>query len=119
MDDSKIENTDDFAKPEGLSPLGELAYEVVMTLINLHNLKAGGSKTFYSPQEWRERKEEFGSNSELIVVYGPTDVMQLFDATEDAEWEDQMNELLAKRDLYFERCTTWYSAIYNTNDGRE
>ncbi len=104
--------------PEGLSEQGQRAWRRIMALALDTDFKdTGGCKAFYSPQEWRERGEEYGTESELIVVYDGGDLKYLFsmDAVYDfgnyAMLEKMADELEAIG-MYYEECTGWYSAVY-------
>lgn len=108
-------------KPAGLSALGEKAYEAIMAVLKEHKATyTGGCKTFYSPAEWKERGEEYGIESELIVVYDGGDVRPFFSM--DACYEipssnryatyEKMQAALEKVGAYFEECTGWYAAVY-------
>jgi len=101
-------------KPEGLSPAGELAYEAIMAVLTQEDsLFTGGCKTFYSPAEWRERGEEYGGNSELVVVYDGGDVRRFFSYTsDDYEAMGKVDLALDNLNMYAEDCTSWYSAVY-------
>lgn len=59
-----------FEIPEGLSPEGEKAWELVTTFFVENKMTdTGGCKTFYSPKEWQEKGNRYGTKSVLIVVY--------------------------------------------------
>jgi len=102
-------------KPEGLSPDGEKAYEIVLKVMKDKGFTyTGGCKTFYNPDEWiKTRGEVYGQGSELIVVYDGSSVKHLFSID---SWEDKfyeaMEEALKEEQFYWEECTNWYSAIY-------
>lgn len=102
------------AKPQGLSLVGESAYEMIMSvLIKFEQTNTGGCKTFYSPAEWKARGEQYGLESELIVVYDGGDVRPFF--TIDAgvpSFYDAMEKALFACGLYAEPCTGWYAAVY-------
>jgi len=67
---------------------------------------AGGCKVFYSPEEWRERGEAYGAESELVVVYDGSEARYL------AEFNPGIEEVLARLNLFIECCTHWYAAVY-------
>jgi hypothetical protein len=73
----------------------------------------GGCRTFYSPEEWRERGESYGRDSVLIVVHDGGDYAHAFNF-DYGNWElrDQINAALAEAGYYAESCTSWYTAIY-------
>lgn len=73
----------------------------------------GGCKAFYSPEEWKERGEDYGTNSELVVVYDGGDLYEIFNPDSgNYKWFDRLNERLEKHGYWVEACTCWYSAIY-------
>ena len=92
-----------------------------------------GCRVFYSPQEWKARKEEYGTDSELIVVYDDSDIR--YQITQDGCYEtlllarsagcdcdkinpyssiDRVQNALKGLGMHLEECTTWYSAVYRT-----
>jgi len=73
----------------------------------------GGCQTFYTPEEWAERGEQYGLNSELIICHDGGEVSNLvsYDA-EDYQKIDEMISALNKRGYWVEQCTCWYSAVY-------
>lgn len=104
----------DFAKPDNLDTDGERAYAVIVNFLVENNLTyTGGCTTFYSPMEWRERGEDYGCNSKLIVVYEGSDVRRAFSLDGyDYDMNDKLNKALEANDLFSEECTMWYSAVY-------
>ena len=73
----------------------------------------GGCRAFYSPKEWKERKEDYGLNSVLIVVHDGGDLAKYcnpdYESYSDCE---NLNKALEKIGYYLEGCTCWYSAVY-------
>lgn len=72
-----------------------------------------GCKAFYSPAQWRERGEEYGRESKLILCYDGGDLREY------CNWDyqnyraiDRLSAHLAKHGYYVEQCTSWYSAVY-------
>lgn len=109
------------AKPDGLDEKGERAYEVVMAFLKARGMTyTGGCKAFYSPKEWRERGEEYGLESCLIVTHDGGDHARAFsfDAChvhgrpEEYEPCESMQDALGKVGCFAEQCTVWYTAIY-------
>jgi hypothetical protein len=102
------------AKPEGLSEMGEQAYDTIIAFLAEKMWgDTGGCKAFYSPQEWRDRGESYGTDSELVVVYDGGDLWYIFNM--DAmlyEIHEAMMEKFHPLDMFCEACTGWYSAIY-------
>jgi len=75
----------------------------------------GGCTTFYSRQEWADRKETYGANALFAVVYDGGDYAMFFEYDGGAyELVDLMEKELAKLGCYTEACTNWYSAVYRT-----
>lgn len=107
-------NRDNNAKPDGLSALGQKAHEVIMRVLTAHEMtETGGCKSFYSPDEWRVRGEEYGCESELIVVYDGGSLRPFFNL--DAECyslNEEMRKALDEAGLHVEECTGWYAAVY-------
>lgn len=79
----------------------------------LEDPDGGGCKAFYSPQEWKERKESYGTDSKLVLVHDGGDLAPYCNL--DYECYPRV-EKLAKRlkemGYYVEQCTCWYSAVY-------
>lgn len=113
----------DLAMPEGLSPRGEKAYRAIMKFLKARGLTGTqGCKVFYSPEEWKERGEQYGTESVLVVVYDGADARRCFSM--DACYErarpgtncyepfEALQEELGKLDMYSQECTGWYSAVY-------
>ena len=106
---------DDFNIPDGLSKLGEKAAKAIVKKVKELDPYAsgGGCTAFYSPQEWKDRGEEWGCNSELIVVYDGGDLAPYFNGDDDAyELRKIMVEELDELGVYTEECTCWYSSIH-------
>ena len=97
--------------PENLSDTGKLAYKTVMKAMKNagFGFDTGGCITFYSPLQWRARNEEYGLNSELIIVYDGGIVGEFFDG---GAFVGLMIDALNEVGLYSEPCTCWYSAVY-------
>ena len=79
-------------------------------------LDAGGGRTFYTPEEWREREEEYGLDSLLIVVHDGGDYAEFFNYSYLCpESIAAMETALSVAGYYIEPCTCWYSAVYKIN----
>jgi hypothetical protein len=100
-------------RPEGLSKAGQKAYTIIMEFLKEKDLTfTGGCKAFCSPKEWGER---FGNNSELVVVHDGGDLAKVFNLDYmEYKLNNAMTEELRKHGLFFEQCTSWYSAVYPT-----
>lgn len=127
-------------KPECLSPAGARAYDAVIAHLNkngrIKDISTGGCKAFYSPEEWQDRKELYGTKSVLVVVYDGGDLRRFFnmDAAYDSSLDykdflkgedrdlpkgfnmygsvENMQESLRIAGFFAEECTGWYAAIY-------
>jgi len=104
------------AIPENLSTIGERAHRAIMAVLTeCEATDSGGCRSFYSPAEWLDRGEQYGTISELVVVYDGGDLAGFFSL--DASYPTYkshtlMSEALAAEGLYCEECTCWYAAIY-------
>lgn len=107
---------EELAIPEGLSPEGQKAAETIVAFATEklgERPETGGCTTFYTPQQWRDRKEEYGLNSELIVVYDGGDIGPFFNYDYECyKLVDGMIDALDPVGVYPEPCTGWYTAIY-------
>lgn len=70
---------------------------------------------FYTPAQWAERGEEFGLNSQLVLVHDGGWMSYMLNLGHEAyslydAFAARMQELLP--DYHFEQCTNWYSALY-------
>lgn len=103
-----------FEIPEGLSPEGEKAWELVTTFFVENKMTdTGGCKTFYSPKEWQEKGNRYGTKSVLIVVYDGGDVSKVCNIDkENYDLNEHFCKFMNKFGYSFEECTCWYGAIY-------
>jgi hypothetical protein len=108
----------ELARPAGLSPAGNKAYDTIVDFLVKHGMTyTGGSKAFYSPAEWAARGEEYARNAVLIVVYDGGELPYVFnmDRASEADNYQRMEALqkaLRKSGLHAEESTHWYSGIY-------
>jgi hypothetical protein len=71
------------------------------------------SQTFYTPQEWSARGEDYGRDAEMIVVHdGPPFAPHFNLDYEKYDLHDEMSEVIEATGYWMEACTTWYTAIY-------
>ena len=108
----------DLQTPSDLTTLGKTACETIVAFLKKKKLtNTGGGKAFYSPKEWKERGEDYGTESELVVVHDGGDHARAFSWDyEDYTTIEALNVELAKIGLFAEQCTTWYSAIYKNRN---
>lgn len=109
-----MSTTTEWTVPAGLTPKGREAATVIEKFLKEKGLlDAGGGGKFYSPRDWAERGEEYGTTSVLVVTHDGGDHAPAF--SWDYEAYDLVEELrvrLAEIGCFAEQCTSWYSAIY-------
>lgn len=96
-----------------------LVAEYVLEAMTLLNDDAqpytGGCRTFYSPAEWRQRGEEYGLESMLIVCHDGGDVATFFNYAHECDSRvEKMQEALERVGYWADPCTSWYTAIYRS-----
>jgi len=97
--------------PTPLSRKGRQAATVIRNFMKKYDLGSGGCTTFYSPQEWADREEDYGTESELVIVYDGGDLYDVMNGYR-YKLEDELTKALDKVGVYFEPCTSWYCAVY-------
>lgn len=107
----------DLKIPDGLGGLGRVAADVVLRtareICDGGEVFTGGCRAFYSPQEWRDRGEEYGLKAVLIVVHDGGGLARFFNYDyQDYGSIDKMDKALRECGVYAEACTCWYTAIY-------
>lgn len=106
----------DFDIPQGLSPEIQQVAETIAETIRKDcgpNASGGGCQLFYTPSEWKDRGEEYGTNSKLVIVHDGGDQAPFFNwAYCEYTRMEKMVEALKPLGFYPEQCTCWYSAIY-------
>ena len=110
----------DFQIPDGLSKKGEASAKALIKLaqkMNGSEASGGGCRAFYTPEQWKERGEEYGLGSELIVVHDGGDLCPFLNWDYECyDAVDKSVEALKKVGTYAESCTCWYTAIYPTGN---
>jgi hypothetical protein len=107
--------------PKGLSPP---VREVAKAIVSAANTFAGrttkgAGKSFYSPEEWALKGEDFGTNAELIVTHDGGDLAKHFNYNYgNTAAVSAMMDALAALGFFSESCTSWYSAIYRIPSSR-
>lgn len=72
-------------------------------------------KPFYTPKEWTERGEDYGTESELVVVYdGLYSFSHICNTDYGFKAYEKLQEELSKAGYFFEQCTNWYGAVYKS-----
>lgn len=111
-----------FEIPTGLTrDARKLAYAIRNYLSSEGVEDTSSGRAFYSPGEWRDRGEQYGTRSALVVVYDGNGVAPYFslDATappwskpEAYHRYEAMMSLCREHGFYFEEATGWYACIY-------
>jgi uncharacterized protein (TIGR02996 family) len=106
------------AIPPELSPRGKEAAQLILDFLLAEGLTGTcGCQAFYSSQQWKERGEEFGPDSLLILVYDGGDIDTCMDPLKGQhELVDRFQQHLERNGFVIEPCTHWYSAIYEAED---
>ena len=104
----------DWPIPAGLSKQGRAAAKAIVEFLTEHGMTDhGGSGKFYTPREWRDRGEEYGTRSLLIITHDGGDHAAAFSWDyEQYELMEQLRGRLSKIGVYVEQCTSWFSAVY-------
>lgn len=97
--------------PDDLSEQGRQAANVILEFLTENDLTYhGGGGRFYSPQQWRERREAYGLESLLVVTHDGGDHARAMNF--DYELREALQNKLAEHGMFMEGCTCWYSAVY-------
>lgn len=73
----------------------------------------GGCRAFYTIGEWRERHEDYGLDSRLIVVHDGGDLAPWFNpAYGQNKQYARLRQVIEQAGYFIEPCTCWYSAVY-------
>lgn len=112
------------AVPETLKGLARQAAEKAVEFIRANHKavfgqdkepNTGGCKMFYTPEEWKERRELYGTESLVVVVHDGGDHAAYFNWDYECyKLIESLGEELAKIGCFAEQCTCWYSAIYKS-----
>jgi len=105
--------------PDGLSPLAIQVANKIIDLANEHGLRVPPThRIFYTPQEWDQRGEDYGTDSMLIVVHDGDEIGALFSYDHECyAFIESTDAALKAIGAYAEPCTMWYTAIYPTEEG--
>jgi len=98
-----------------LNPTQQKVANEIMSVVRTYTggLYTGGCKAFYTPEQWKDRGEQFGLYSILIVCHDGGDFAPFFDWGIEADsWRNVMNARLKNLGFYAEQCTSWYTSIY-------
>lgn len=103
-----------WAIPADISADGRRAAEAIRDFLVEKGLDYhGGGGAFYSPQQWRDRREQYGLNSLLIITHDGGDHAHAFNYDyEGYELIEELRQRLALVGMYAEQCTSWYSSVH-------
>jgi hypothetical protein len=89
--------------------------EIILSRVSetIPDASGGGCPAFYTPEQWKERGEEYGVNSLLIICHDGGDLAPFFN-WDYCEYNlvESMGEVLNGSGYFAEQCAAWYSAIY-------
>lgn len=84
-----------------------------------HKLMPFQGWRIYSPKEWQDRGEKYGTGSELIITYEGSTAAPFFSL--DYSYEigsykmyEEMRKFLADLGYYSEEGTSWFSVVYES-----
>jgi hypothetical protein len=103
--------------PNDLSTDGMVAMTIIKEFLRERRLNGGIDRVFYSPAEWKNRGEDYGIGSMLIITYDGSDLRRAFnmDTCYDMgsyEIYESLQKRLGESGFFFEECTNWYAAVY-------
>jgi hypothetical protein len=106
--------SNDLECPAGLDDEGKTLWQNIHAwLVENEFTKTGGCKAFASPEQWANRGEKYGLNSQLIIIHDGGDLAKLCNPDyEEYELMDKFQKFIDSLGYYLEGCTSWYSAIY-------
>ncbi|MEB3023005.1 MULTISPECIES: hypothetical protein [Mycolicibacter] len=108
-------NEDLWPIPDDLSADGKEVAETIRQFLSDKELQYhGGGGRFYSPAQWHDRGEEYGTNSLLVITHDGGDHAPAFnlDYGHHTLHEELQKLLTDKHGVFIEACTSWYSAVY-------
>ena len=103
--------------PTPLKREGRRAAKIIRDYCQTHDL-GSSERMFYSPREWTDRGEQYGTESLLVIVHEACDAsiaISLDGAYNSGVSYDHYNALdkaLRDEGLYLEGLYSWCSAVY-------
>lgn len=87
----------------------------VVKLVIGEGASGGGCKAFYTPKQWAEKGEKYGTKSKLILVHDGGDLAYYCNYDYECYGMiEKLSKALGEFGYYVESCTTWYSAVYES-----
>lgn len=71
-----------------------------------------GDAFFCSPTVWKARGEEYGTTSDLVLVYDGSYLYDILNTYGGGIFYESIWNICQKHDYFFEPCTSWYCAFY-------
>lgn len=110
----------DLERPEGLCDDGNDCWFSLIERVERHEglsdtdelIDTGGCKTFYTPKEWKERGEDYGTESLLVVVHDGGLLSYYLNIDYGDYDRYNLNEEFGGDKTYIEAATCWYSSFY-------
>ncbi|MFA5712339.1 hypothetical protein [Mycolicibacterium sp.] len=102
--------------PQGLCADGQVAAQTIRELLDerKRGYHGGGGK-FYTPQQWQDRGESYGTTSLLVITHDGGDHAGAFNLDYgDYKFNEELMRRLRDKGMFAEACTGWYSAIYRS-----
>lgn len=97
--------------PPDLSERGRLAAQTILDFAKSKgSTDTGGCRAFYSPAEWKDRHESYGTEGVLIVCHDGGCFYDLLPVSAESSME--IGDALSALGFTLEQCTAWYSAVY-------
>jgi hypothetical protein len=105
--------------PTPLKREGRRAAKIIRDYCQTHDL-GSSERMFYSPKEWTERGEEYGTESLLVIVHEGCDAsiaISLDGAYNSGAFPsyrhyNELDKALRDEGLYLEGLYSWCSAVY-------
>ena len=105
-----------YAIPKGLTRKARSAAQAIVREVRSQrgaDATSGGDTPFYTPERWKERGEDYGQGSILIVTHDGGDHAGCFNLDYcEYERHEAMRQALERAGCWVEQCTCWYSAVY-------
>lgn len=100
--------------PDGLCADGQTAAQTIRDFLASKDITYhGGGGKFYTPQQWADRGESYGTSSLLVITHDGGDHAMAFNLDYGQyKLNDELQAALRAQGMFVEGCTNWYSAVY-------